>query len=241
MKNAIILCSGGLDSVVAAYEIRKKYDKVKFLFFNYNQRALKEEEFCVKETAKKLNGEFVKIDLKWLGKISGAALNQKIEFKESTEKDLENTESQILNWWVPARNSVFLINALAFAESEFLKNKNKWDIVIGIKDEGREHMKDTTPIFIKKINELAEEATYHGGYKILAPLIELDKPEVIKLGEKLKVPFELTYSCYIGNNFNKRKLIHCGKCLNCMLRKKSFYWSGVKDSSLYKSEETKVL
>src|SRR3989344_3048155 len=222
MKNSIILCSGGLDSVVAAYRVKDSYEKIKSLFFDYNQRSLKEEEFCARKIAEKLNAEFIKVDLKWLGKISGAALNQKIEFKETTEKDLENTGDQILNWWVPARNSVFLINALAFAEAEFLKN------------EGREHMKDTTPEFVNKINELIKEATHHCDYRVISPLINLDKIETIKLGEKLKAPFELTYSCYIGNNFNKKKLVHCGKCLNCMLRKKSFYWSGVKDLSSYR-------
>ncbi|MBI2105476.1 7-cyano-7-deazaguanine synthase [Candidatus Woesearchaeota archaeon] len=233
MKNALVLCSGGLDSVVATYEIRKRYDKIKFLFFDYNQRSLKEEEFCSRKICEKLNGEFVKINLKWLGNISGAALNNKGDFPETTEKDLENTEKQILNWWVPARNSVFLINALAFAESEFLNNNEKYDIIIGLKNEGREHMKDTTPKFVEKVNELAKEATNHGDYKVVAPLINLDKIEVIKLGEELEVPFEFTYSCYIGNNFSKKKLVHCGKCLNCMLRKKSFYWSGINDRTNY--------
>ena len=234
MKNAIILCSGGLDSAVVACRVKDSYEKIKFLFFDYNQRSLKEEEFCSKKFAEKLNAEFIKIDLKWLGKISGAALNKKGDFPETTEKDLENTGSQILSWWVPARNSVFLINALAFAESEFLKNKERYDIVVGLKNEGREHMKDTTPKFVEKVNELIKEGTHHGDYRVIAPLINLDKIEVIKLGEELKVPFELTYSCYIGNNFNNKRLIHCGKCLNCMLRKKSFYWSGVKDPSSYR-------
>jgi len=53
------------------------------------------------------------------------------------------------------------------------------------------------------------------------------------LGEELKVPFELTYSCYVGNSFNGGIPKHCGKCLNCMLRKKGFYWAGVEDNSLY--------
>ncbi len=230
MRNAIILCSGGLDSAVAAYKVKKEYNKLKFLFFDYGQRAVKEEEFCSKKICEKLKAEFVKVDLKWLGEISGAALNNPGRYKGTTEKDLENAKSEIINWWVPCRNSVFLINALAFAESEFLKNKERYDIIIGLKNEGREHMKDTTPEFLKRINELAEEGTYHGGYKILAPLIELDKTEVIKLGKKLNVPFELTYSCYVES---KNKLKHCGKCLNCMLRKKSFYWSGVKDPTSY--------
>ncbi len=231
MRNAIILCSGGLDSAVAAYSVKEEYNKLKFLFFDYKQRALKEEECCAREIAKKLKAEFLKVELSWLGEISTAMLNKNEEIKETTEKDLEDNRKEIINWWVPCRNAVFLINALAFAESEFLKNKERYDIVIGIKNEGREHMKDTTPEFLKKINELAEEGTYHGGYKVLAPLIEMDKTEVIKLGNKLKVPFELTYSCYVESS---KGLVHCGKCLNCMLRKKSFYWGGIMDPSIYR-------
>ena len=225
MKNAMVLCSGGLDSVVVAYSIKNKYRKLKLLFFDYGQRALKEEEKCVREISKKLNSDFEKIKLPWLGKISTAMLNREGEFKSTIEKDLEKKED-LLTWWVPCRNSIFLINALAFAESEFLKNKERYDIIIGLKNEGEVHFKDTTERFIKKINNLVKDATNDGDYEIIAPLIKLDKPEVIKLGEKLKIPFELTYSCYIENG-------HCGKCLNCMLRKKGFYWAGVKDPTKY--------
>ena len=225
MKNAMVLCSGGLDSVVVAYSIKNKYRKLKLLFFDYGQRALKEEEKCVREISKKLNSDFEKVKLPWLGDISTAMLNKGGEFKSTIEKDLEKKED-LLTWWVPCRNSIFLINALAFAESEFLKNKERYDIIIGLKNEGEVHFKDTTERFIKKINNLVKDATNDGDYEIIAPLIKLDKPEVIKLGEKLKIPFELTYSCYIENG-------HCGKCLNCMLRKKGFYWAGVKDPTKY--------
>ena len=221
----MVLCSGGLDSVVVAYSIKNKYRKLKLLFFDYGQRALKEEEKCVREISKKLNSDFEKVKLPWLGDISTAMLNKGGEFKSTIEKDLEKKED-LLTWWVPCRNSIFLINALAFAESEFLKNKERYDIIIGLKNEGEVHFKDTTERFIKKINNLVKDATNDGDYEIIAPLIKLDKPEVIKLGEKLKIPFELTYSCYIENG-------HCGKCLNCMLRKKGFYWAGVKDPTKY--------
>jgi 7-cyano-7-deazaguanine synthase len=228
MKNVIILCSGGLDSVVATYSVKDQYEKLKFLFFDYGQRTEKQEEYFCRKIAEKLDGEFVKVELRWLGEISQAAINKNIEIKETTEQNLENNK-RLENWWVPCRNSIFLINALAFAESEFLKNKERYDVVIGLKNEGAVHFKDTTQKFLDKIQELSEEATNDGGFKVLAPLIELDKPEVVKLGEKLGVPFELTYSCYIGSE----ELKHCGKCLNCMLRKKGFYWSGIEDPSSY--------
>src|SRR3989344_627455 len=130
MKNAIVLCSGGLDSVVAAYSIKNKYDKLKFLFFDYGQRALKEEEFCSKEIAKKLKADFVKIELKWLGEISTALLNKEVSFHETTDKDLEDGKKDIENWYVPGRNSIFIINATAFAEAESIKNKEKYDIIV---------------------------------------------------------------------------------------------------------------
>lgn len=231
MRNALVLCSGGLDSVTAAYNIKDRYRKLKFLFFDYGQRARKEEESCAREIAKKLKVEFVKIDLGWLGEISSAMLNKAGDVKETTDKDLEDGKKEILNWWVPCRNAIFLINALAHAEAEFLKNKERYDVVIGIKNEGNEAMKDTTPKFVEKMQELSEEATHHGGYKIIAPFIKMDKTEVIKIGKELKVPFELTYSCYVGTG--SEKPIHCGKCLNCKLRQKSFYWSGVEDPSVY--------
>ncbi len=234
MKNAIVLCSGGLDSVVAAYAIRKRYAKLIFLFFDYGQRALKGEEYCAMKIAKYLKAKFLKLEIRWLGDLSNTPINKQLKFKTTTDKDLENCNKDILKWWVPCRNSVFLINTLAFAESKYLDSKEKYDIIIGLKNEGRVFMKDTTERFICKFNELIKEATFHDFYKIIAPLIKLDKTEVIELGHKLRVPFEFTYSCYIGSGLKSKIPLHCGRCLNCVLRKKGFYWSGIKDNSLYK-------
>lgn len=234
MKNAIVLCSGGLDSVVAAYFIRKKYRKLIFLFFDYGQRALKEEEYCVRKIAKLLKAMFLKLNLRWLGDLSNTPINKQVKFKRTTDKDLEKGDKDVLKWWIPCRNSVFLINALALVESKYLKSKEKYDVIIGLKHEGRVFMNDTTEKFVKKFNELVKEATIHGFYRIMVPIIKLDKTEVVELGSRLKVPFEFTYSCYIGSGFNGKIPLHCGRCLNCVLRKKGFYWSGIKDSSLYK-------
>ena len=74
--------------------------------------------------------------------------------------DLEKNKEDILNWWVPCRNSIFIINALAFAESEFLKNKERYDVYIGLKNEGHVHMKDTTPKFIEVMRLEKTISTY---------------------------------------------------------------------------------
>lgn len=235
MKNAIILVSGGLDSAVTAHYAKQHlhYDVIKFIFFDYGQRALAEERSCCDALAKNIGAEVTVVDLRWLGSISTAALNNADDAPKTSENDLEDGKNDILLWWVPCRNAIFLMSAIAHAESEFLKHKQRFDILIGLKNEGQVHMKDTTPAFVLKVNELAEEATHHGGYEILAPLIEKDKTEVIALGKSLGVPFQKTYSCYVENGFQNNVPIHCGTCLNCMLRKKGFYWAGVEDPSVY--------
>jgi len=240
MKNAIIVISGGLDSAVTAYYVKNRlnYNNILFLFFNYSQRTLKEELFCTKELAKKLNAKLKIINIKWLGEISTALLNKEKSLPKVTEKDLSNiqhSKEQIINYWVPCRNSIFLISALAHAESEYISKKERYDIFIGIKQEGEIAMKDTTPKFLNSINNLAEQATHHGNYKIIAPFINKDKDEVVKTGNELNVPFELTYSCYQENSFKNNLPTHCGTCENCMLRKKAFYFAAIKDPTIYKN------
>ncbi|MDD5331718.1 MAG: 7-cyano-7-deazaguanine synthase [Candidatus Nanoarchaeia archaeon] len=239
MNNAIILCSGGLDSVAVAYKVKSMNPKkMILLFFNYGQKPLEEERFCVKKIAYELNAEFKEINLEWLGKISTSLINRKDKLPDVRDEDLKDIkkeqEHEIL-YWVPCRNAIFGLVGLSHAESLFISTKERWDVYLGIKDEGQVQLKDTTPEFLKKLNLLSEEATFHGGYKFLAPFIDKDKPEVVEIGSKLKVPWQYTYSCYNGGGFRGNLPIHCGKCHNCLLRKKAFHFSESKDISLYLS------
>ncbi len=230
-NQAILLASGGLDSFVTAHYIKKKLGKdVKILFFNYGQQCLKEELFCLRKLAKQLKAKLKIIKLKWLGDISTSLINKGKGGKE-----------EIINWYVPCRNSIFILSALAHAESEFLSKNKKSDIYVGIKYEGDLSFNDTTPEFIKKINELAKKAVQKGEYKIKAPFIKKDKEDIIEIGRKLGVNFLDTYSCYIGKGFknikrkgkSKKIPLHCGKCAGCLARKKGFKFSEIKDNSLY--------
>lgn len=236
-NNAIIILSGGLDSSVVAYQVKNKNPKkIKSIFFNYNQRTLRQEEFAAREISKRINAEFIKVDIQWLGKISNSLINTKEKVKETTEKDIEDIEKEnkdIINWWIPCRNSLFINIALAYAESYYLLKKEIYDVYIGIKDEGKVAMKDTTKEFLEVMNRMQKHATNDGIYKIISPLINKDKPETVEIGNKLKIPFELTYSCYIGEPFKNNKLVHCGYCSNCMQRKKAFHFSSVNDPSNY--------
>jgi len=240
MVNCILVASGGLDSSVLAYYIKNEIKPKKFIliFFDYGQRALKEELFCVREIAKDLNAELKIIGLGWLGKISTSLINKNEEIPVTKEEDLNSKQKGVKDigkWWVPCRNALFLLIALAHAESYFISNKERYDVYIGIKDEGEVAMKDTTPEFLKAINELTEHCTKDGGYKIKAPFLNKDKVDVVKLGERYKINWLNTYSCYKGEGFRNNKPVHCGYCENCMLRKKAFYWANVEDVSLYKN------
>lgn len=237
MRNAIVICSGGLDSTVTAYYVKNRFKgKLRLLFFNYGQRALKEELYCVKKLSKLLDAELKIIDLGWLGELSPALLNKKIKLPVTKENDLKNVnklKKEISKWWVPCRNSIFTLSALAYAESLFIKKNEINDVYLGIQSEGRVPMKDTTKEFLDIMNMNVKVSNLFDKFKVKAPLLNFDKDEIVKLGFKLKIPFEYTYSCYVSSGFKNNIPVHCGKCLNCVLRKKAFYWANVKDKSIY--------
>lgn len=233
-KNAIVVCSGGLDSTVTAYYVRRKlgYDNLIILFFDYEQRTLKQEKKCAQICAQELKAKFKEIKLPELAKISTSMLNNNKKANKISKEQLKNTKEESNNWYVPCRNSVFLIYALAIAEAEYIKNKKIFDIFTGFKNEGKEAYPDTTPEFVKAINKFGRISTQRS-FKIIAPLIKKDKEDIIKLGEKIGVDFKKTYTCYAGAG---RK--HCGACLSCKLRQQGFYWAGIEDLTEYKDENS---
>jgi len=240
MANAIILCSGGLDSVVLAHYLKKveKIDKLKLVFLDYGQKSLKQEKFCVEKLAKELDCELKIIDVKWLGDISTSFIN-----KDVSNKGVRNIkeEDELISWYVPCRNGLFLLIGLALAESEFISKGQKYNIYLGIKYEGELQFKDTTPEFLEQMNKTAEFCTQSGGFEFIAPFLNKDKEEVVKLGSELGVDFKNTYSCYVGcgwadegvKGFEDGVPIHCGKCSACKARKKGFRFSEVGDVSVY--------
>jgi 7-cyano-7-deazaguanine synthase len=227
-KVAIVLCSGGLDSVTTAHYVSEKlgYDNLIFLFFNYGQKSLTAERTCAKLCAKKLEGKFDEVKLDWLGKISGSLINKKGVVKKLSMKDLKDTKKESEKYYVPCRNTIFLTHALALAESIFVKSNKESDIFVGFKCEGNESYPDTTKEFVKEMSKLGKIGC-SGNFEIKAPLISKDKEDIVLLGKKLGVDFRETFSCYVG----KKK--HCGECLACRLRQAGFHWAGVEDETNY--------
>ena len=227
MKNAIMLCSGGLDSITASYYVKNKlkYINLIILFFNYGQKQLTQERKYSKLCARNLDAKFKEIKLDWLKEISNS-LFKNIKLKKI--KTLKNTKKESSKWYFPYRNAVFLINAMAFQESLAIKERKNYDLFVGFKCEGKESYPDTTKKFVNYMNNLAKLSEV-SKFRIIAPFIDKDKDEIITLGKKLGVNLANTYSCYLGNN------LHCGYCLACKLRQAAFYWANIRDPTIYKN------
>lgn len=230
MKNAIILCSGGVDSITTAHYVKKRldYKTIKIIFFDYGQRNLIGEERCARKCAKNLKADFIKSKLGNLERISTSLLNSKKKAKNLKKEDLKNTKEESNKWYVPCRNAIFLINSLSLAESLFIGDKKKFDIFVGFKCEGKESYPDTTKDFVEVMNKLSEIGC-SSKFRIIAPLINKDKEDIVNLAKKLKIDLKNTFSCYVGPK------IHCGTCLACLLRKEGFYWANVKDPTEYRN------
>lgn len=227
MKSAIVLCSGGLDSVVTAHYVanKLKYNSIYFLFFNYGQRSLEQERKFSKICAETLHADWKEIRIDALSNFSESAINKKKDVPESD--DLSTTVDESSYWYVPCRNLLFLSFAISFAESLFLEDTISRDIFVGFKNDGEETFPDASIEFVKHVNKVATCAK--GDIKIIAPLLDKDKEDIINLGQKLEVSFEKTFSCYVGTKN------HCGKCLACKLRRKGFYWANITDPTQYDS------
>ncbi|MAG02937.1 hypothetical protein CMI42_06370 [Candidatus Pacearchaeota archaeon] len=227
MKNAIILCSGGLDSVVCANYIKKKlnYDRLIFLFFDYGQRTLSVERRFSKRCAKSLNGNFLEIKIDhFVGKES--LINSSRDPKKIKRSNLRDSKKESEKYYVPNRNGIFINYAISLTEILSIKEKKIFDIFVGFNSEGSEAYPDATLEFVDKMNEVMKIMKLKG--MVVAPLIKKDKNEIVRLGLDLEIDFRDTFSCYIDNK------IHCGVCLACRLRQEAFYWANVVDPTSYK-------
>lgn len=232
-----------MDSVATAYYVKSfvKPPKQLLIFCNYGQRTYPYEEFCIRKISQLLSVPLKIVDLRWLGEISTSFLTHpEKEIPETKAEDLwdpEKARQRILRWWDPCRNAILLLVGLAHAESFYISSGERYNVYIGIRRETPVTMKDNTPEFLEEMNRLSEQATHHGGYRILAPLITYDKDRVVKQGEELGVPWIYTFSCYAGQGFQeidgKTYPIHCGICSNCRRRKLAFREAGVRDPSIY--------
>lgn len=214
MKKAIVLLSGGLDSTTVLAIAKNAGYEIYALSFDYGQRHEIELKSAEK-VAKKFNvreHKTAKIDLRIFG---GSALTADIAVPKAFEKN------KIPVTYVPARNTIFLSYALAYAETV-----GAFDIFIGVNAVDYSGYPDCRPEFISTFEKLATLATAagtenQGHFKIHAPLISLSKKEIIEMGIEIGVDYSQTHSCYDPIILDE-KILACGKCDSCTLRLQGF-------------------
>jgi len=225
MKRAVVLLSGGIDSsTTLAIAIADGYEAYA-LSFDYGQRHHIETE-AARRVAKSLRAKehrFAKIDLRVFG---GSALTDDIVVpKQRWETEIAH---RIPVTYVPARNTIFLSYALAWAEVIRAD-----DIFIGVNAIDYSGYPDCRPEFIQAFANLADVGTKAGvegrHFQIHTPLIKLSKADIIRKGIELSVDFSLTHSCYDPTAEGRA----CGECDSCLLRLKGFREAGIKDPIRY--------
>ena len=226
MPDAVILLSGGLDSATTAAIATKQGFALHALSFGYGQRHAV-ELVAARRVAESLGVKqhvLQTIDLRSFG---GSALTDEIDVP--VDRDDESMAAEIPVTYVPARNTIFLAHALAFAETV-----GAFDIFIGVSAVDYSGYPDCRPAFIAKFEELANLATSaavsgQGRFRVRAPLMEMSKAEIIAEGVRLGVDYSLTHSCYAPTGDG----LACGRCDSCLLRKKGFAEAGVSDPTAY--------
>lgn len=228
-EKAIVLLSGGLDSTTALAIARSQGYRTFAISFNYSQRHSVELDSAIK-VAKALAVEqhlILDLDLRSIG---GSALTDQIAVPK--DRDTHEISLGIPVTYVPARNTIFLSYALAWAEVLGIE-----DIFIGVNALDYSGYPDCRPEYIAAFETMANLATKAGvegrlQLKIHTPLIALSKAEIIQTGINLGVDYTLTHSCYDPNEQG----IACGRCDSCLLRLRGFAEAGACDPLPYQQQ-----
>lgn len=213
-----MLLSGGLDSATAAAWAKAQGHDLYALSFDYGQRH-RRELASAKRVAKALGVKEHRVLKVPIGALGGSALTDR---RIAVPKAGKAIGARIPSTYVPARNTVFLSLALAYAEVT-----GSTAIVIGANALDYSGYPDCRPEYLAAFERMAGLATKAGvegrPLRILAPLVELTKAGIVRLAAEVGAPLHLTWSCYQGG------AKPCGTCESCVLRRKGFLEAGVKD------------
>jgi 7-cyano-7-deazaguanine synthase len=222
MPNAIVLLSGGLDSYTAAAMARADGFGLFALTIRYGQRHMREIE-AARTVAAWLHVERhveLEVDLAAFG---GSSLTTTAPVPKDRPASLQDIPST----YVPARNTVFLALALAWAEA-----LGVGDIFLGVNAIDYSGYPDCRPEFIQAFERLASLATARGvggsPFRIHTPLITMTKGDIVRKGQELGLDYGLTHSCYDPDPMGRP----CGRCDSCRLRAGGFAQAGIADPLL---------
>jgi len=217
---AVCLLSGGLDSSTALAWARAEGYDCATLAFDYGQRHRRELESAaaISRHFGAAEHRVIAFDLRAFG---GSSLTSDAPVPQSGVDP-----AMIPNTYVPARNTIFLSFALAYAEV-----RDAQAIVLGINALDYSGYPDCRPEYLEAMRRVAALGTKQGvegkAPELLAPLIQLGKADIVRLGTQLGVPWEQTWSCYLGG------AQACGLCDSCRLRLKGFAEAGLRDPLQY--------
>ncbi len=226
-KKAVVLLSGGMDSATTLAIANSEGFQCYALTFSYGQRHQREIEAAknVADSLDSVEHRIIDIDLAQFG---GSALTDLTIEVPKDGAELDNP-TQIPLTYVPARNTIFLSYALAWAEV-----MGAFDIFIGVNITDYSGYPDCRAEFISAFEKTANLATAaavqgRGRYRIHTPIIDMTKAQIILTGTKFGIDYSLTHSCYDPDEQGRS----CGRCDSCILRLKGFAEAGLTDSVKY--------
>jgi 7-cyano-7-deazaguanine synthase len=228
MKTAVVLLSGGLDSATAAAIARSQDYSLAALTVDYGQRHRFELE-AARRVARSLEiDRHMELSVN-LAQLGGSALTGAIDVPK--DRSDESMADGIPQTYVPARNTVLL--SLALASAEVI---GAADLFVGVNAVDYSGYPDCRPEFVAAFEGLANLATKAGvegslRFRVHAPLIDLTKAEIVRLGTQLGVDYGLTHSCYDPDGEGRA----CGRCDACQLRRKGFQNAGLTDPVEYQN------
>lgn len=209
-RKSIILLSGGLDSLVCLGAVKAEYHIELALTFDYGQKSAEQEIEASKKLADYYRIKHEVVELPFLKAITKTAL---VDNKDIPENELY-TEYSAKAVWVPNRNGLFLNIAACYADTY-----NFTHIIFGANKEEAVTFPDNSRKFTEVITSCFEHSTLCNP-KVVAPLISMNKNDIVKLALDKKMPLELTRSCY------NESLINCGKCESCKHLKSALKYNG---------------
>lgn len=220
MMKAVCLLSGGMDSSTLAYLAKSEGYAICALHLNYGQRTQTKELACAKKIASLLDAkEFVEVDVGYFSTFGASSLTD----KEMAVETFDPARAHVPNTYVPFRNANLLSIATSCAEA-----KDAEAIYIGVQSLDYSGYPDCRPQFIEAFQKVIDLGTKDTTkITVKTPFIRMTKTDILRVGMKLGVPYEHTWSCY--RNEGKA----CGTCGSCHFRKEAFDAVGIRDPIEY--------
>ncbi len=226
-KKVVVLLSAGLDSTVNAYEANKHHHEVFLdLTFNYGQRAAKKEIEAAAKIAAHLKIPHKVVDLPWFKDFNKSSLlveDQEVPTGAQVSIDnLERSEESAKSVWVPNRNGIFLNIAAAYAEA-----LGAHAVIPGFNAEEAVTFPDNSKEFMEQATRSLKYSTSNH-VTVGCYTIHMKKPDIVRLGQGLKIPWELIWPCYFSGDK------WCGQCESCQRSKRAFASANIDVAHLFK-------